>query len=195
MKIPNAHSFYFVRHGETDWNVQHKAMGSQDIGLNDRGILQAHQAAALLNNEPITTIVTSPLRRARQTADIIAQYVHAPVVENAGLSEACWGKKEGHPIDNGSWINDWMGGCHIPGSEKYTDYVNRIKNALDHVLDPTLADAGPILMVSHGFVYGVIQDILGLPIMDIPNAEPVYLLAPENPAHPWRVYPLRQDGP
>ena len=79
--------------------------------------------------------------------------------------------------------------------EKYTDYVNRINNALDHVLDPTLADAGPILMVSHGFVYGVIQDILGLPIMDIPNAEPVYLLAPENPAHPWRVYPLRQDGP
>ncbi len=96
MKIPNAQSFYFVRHGQTDGNIQHKAMGSQDVVLNDLGVLQAHQAALLLNNEPITTIVTSPLRRARQTADIIAQYVHAPVVENAGLSEACWGKKEGH---------------------------------------------------------------------------------------------------
>jgi uncharacterized phosphatase len=110
MKIPNARSFYFVRHGQTDWNIQHKAMGSQDIALNDRGILQAHQAALLLNNEPIATIVTSPLRRARQTADIIAQYMHVPVLENPGLSEACWGEKEGHPIDNGSWINDWMGG-------------------------------------------------------------------------------------
>lgn len=137
MKIPHAQSFYFVRHGETDWNVQNKAMGSQDIGLNDRGILQAHQAAALLNNEPISTIVTSPLRRARQTADMIAQYMDAPVLEDPGLSEACWGEKEGHPIEEGSWINDWMGGCDIPGSEKYTDYVNRIKNALDHVLDPT----------------------------------------------------------
>lgn len=94
LKIVNAQSFYFVRHGQTDWNIQHKAMGSQDIGLNDLGILQAHQEAALLKNEPITAIVTSPLRRARQTTDIIAQYIDAPVVENAGLSEACWGHKK-----------------------------------------------------------------------------------------------------
>ncbi len=192
LKTANAQSFYFVRHGQTDWNVQNKAMGSQDIVLNDLGVLQAHQAAALLKNEPITTIVTSPLRRARQTADIIAQYVHAPVVENAGLSEACWGKKEGHSIDNGSWINDWMGGCDIAGAEKYADYVNRIKQALDHVLDPTLADAGFILMVSHGFVYSVIQNILRLPTWDIPNAEPVRLLAPEQSEHPWYVHSLGQ---
>ncbi|MBM3631777.1 MAG: histidine phosphatase family protein [Alphaproteobacteria bacterium] len=194
MKILSAQSFYCVRHGETDWNIQHKAMGSQDIELNDRGILQAHQAALLLNNEPIATIVTSPLRRARQTADKIAQYMDAFVLENPGLSEACWGEKESQPIENGSWINDWMGGYPIPGSEKYTDFVNRIKNTLDHVLDPTLGCAGPILMVSHGFVYSVIQNVLRLPIMDIPNAEPVYLVAPANPTHPWRVYPLRQDG-
>ena len=61
----------------------------------------------------------------------------APVLESLGLPEACWGKKEGHPIEEGSWINDWIGGCDIPGSEKYTDCVNRIKNALDHVLDQT----------------------------------------------------------
>lgn len=84
--------------------------------------------------------------------------------ESAALSEACWGEKEGQPMDNGSWINDWMGGCDIPGAEKYADYVNRIKNALDHVLDPTLGYAGPVLMVSHGFVYSVIQNILRLPL-------------------------------
>lgn len=71
------------------------------------------------------------------------------------------------------------GGCDIRGAEKYVDYVNRIKQALDHVLDPTLGYAGPILMVSHGFVYSVIQDLLRLPTIDIPNAEPVRLLAPE----------------
>lgn len=190
MKAPNIQSFYFVRHGETDWNAQHKAMGSQDIALNDRGIFQAHQAASLLKNQPITTIVTSPLRRARQTADIIAQHIHVPVVENAALSEACWGEKEGKTIDNGSWINDWMGGYDIAGAEKYTDFINRIKNALDQVL----RDAGPILMVSHGFVYSVIQNILRLPTMDILNAQPVWLVAPENPLHPWCVYPARPQS-
>jgi probable phosphoglycerate mutase len=133
--------------------------------------------------------VSSPLRRARQTADIIAQYIHAPVVENPGLSEACWGEKEGQPIEEGSWINDWIGGCDIRGAEKYPDYVNRIKNALEFVWDPECV--GPILMVSHGFVYSVIQDLLPLPTWDIPNAEPVRLLAPESPMHPWHVYSLQ----
>ncbi|WP_410518051.1 histidine phosphatase family protein [Orientia tsutsugamushi] len=45
-------------------------MGSQDIPLNDRGVSQGLNAAELLKNEPITTIVSPPLRRARKTADI-----------------------------------------------------------------------------------------------------------------------------
>jgi bisphosphoglycerate-dependent phosphoglycerate mutase len=40
--------FYFLRHGETDWNLEHRAMGSQDIPLNDRGISQGLNAAELL---------------------------------------------------------------------------------------------------------------------------------------------------
>jgi broad specificity phosphatase PhoE len=83
------------------------------------------------------------------------------------------------------------GGCDIPGAEKYPDYVNRIKNALEFVWDPGCV--GPVLMVSHGFVYSVIQNILRLPTWDFPNAEPVCLLAPENPEHPWRVYPLQDS--
>ncbi|KJV73022.1 histidine phosphatase family protein [Orientia tsutsugamushi] len=62
--------FYFLRHSETDWNFEHRAMGSQDIPLNNRGVSQGLNAAELLKNEPITTIVSSPLRRARKTADI-----------------------------------------------------------------------------------------------------------------------------
>lgn len=64
--------FYFLRHGETDWNLEHKAMGSQDIPLNNRGLSQVLNAVKLLKNESIGTIVSSPLLRARKTADIIA---------------------------------------------------------------------------------------------------------------------------
>lgn len=87
--------FYFLRHGQTDWNLEHRAMGSQDIPLNDRGISQGLNAAELLKNEPIATIVSSPLRRARKTADIIAQHIKAPVIEITELQEVCWGEKEG----------------------------------------------------------------------------------------------------
>ncbi|WP_156918914.1 histidine phosphatase family protein [Holospora obtusa] len=49
-------------------------MGSQNTLLNDRGVSQGLNAAELLKNEPIATIVSSPLRRARKTADIIVQH-------------------------------------------------------------------------------------------------------------------------
>ena len=62
--------FYFLRHGETDWNLERRAMGSQDIPLNDRGVSQALNAAELLKNEPIATIISSPLLRASKNADI-----------------------------------------------------------------------------------------------------------------------------
>lgn len=58
--------FYFLRHSKTDWNLEHRAMGSQDIPLNDRGVSQGLNAAELLKNEPIATIVSSPLLRARK---------------------------------------------------------------------------------------------------------------------------------
>ncbi|ETZ07776.1 bifunctional RNase H/acid phosphatase [Holospora obtusa F1] len=55
-------------------DFEHRAMGSQNTLLNDRGVSQGLNAAELLKNEPIATIVSSPLRRARKTADIIVQH-------------------------------------------------------------------------------------------------------------------------
>ena len=85
--------FYIFRHGETDWNKKGIYMGSEDIPLNDQGLAQALSAGKLLKNEPINTIVTSPLLRARKTADIITRYLN--VIEMPELQEACWGENEG----------------------------------------------------------------------------------------------------
>jgi broad specificity phosphatase PhoE len=59
-------SFYFVRHGETDWNKEQKIMGQSDIPLNKKGILQAQTVAEKIQALPIDVIVSSPLKRARQ---------------------------------------------------------------------------------------------------------------------------------
>jgi broad specificity phosphatase PhoE len=64
--------FYFIRHGETDWNLEHRGMGQKNIPLNARGLEQAHEAAKVLAHEAIRTICHSPLDRAKDTAKIIA---------------------------------------------------------------------------------------------------------------------------
>jgi broad specificity phosphatase PhoE len=176
--------FYFLRHGQTDWNLEHRFMGSQDIALNDRGVSQALNAAGLLKEEPIATIVSSPLRRAGKTADIIAQHIKAPVIEITELQEACWGEKEGQLKGNNLWIKNWQDGDEIKGAEKYSDFAIRIKRGIEKALEHT----GPILIVSHGVVYWVVQEILGLPIMDIGNAEPVFHQPPDHPAQSWGVF-------
>ncbi len=64
--------FAFIRHGQTDWNRDDRLQGSSDIPLNDTGRAQAHEAAALLRDGGWEVVVSSPLLRARETAEIIA---------------------------------------------------------------------------------------------------------------------------
>ncbi|MSQ85383.1 MAG: histidine phosphatase family protein [Alphaproteobacteria bacterium] len=56
--------FYFIRHGETDWNKLKLMQGQTDTPLNATGIFQAEAAAEIVSTRKIVTICTSPLRRA-----------------------------------------------------------------------------------------------------------------------------------
>lgn len=62
----------FIRHGQTDWNAQDFLQGSSDIPLNDVGRRQAREAVGILGTDSWDVIVSSPLSRARETAQIIA---------------------------------------------------------------------------------------------------------------------------
>ena len=64
-----------VRHGETDWNREHRLQGREDIHLNERGRNQARIAAVTLQDRPWDVVVSSPLWRARETAEIIAAHL------------------------------------------------------------------------------------------------------------------------
>lgn len=93
----------FVRHGQTDYNKQHKCQGRLDIPLNQEGISQAHQTALLLKNTKIDTIYTSPLIRAKHTAQIINQYHNVSLIESELITEIELGDLSGivghHDID------------------------------------------------------------------------------------------------
>jgi len=88
-------SFYFLRHGQTDWNAAGRFQGHTDIPLNALGLAQAHEAAAALAPCHIDLVAASPLTRARTTAAIVAQHLGKPLHFDDGLKERHFGRFEG----------------------------------------------------------------------------------------------------
>jgi probable phosphoglycerate mutase len=173
MNIP-AKPFYFIRHGQTDWNLAKTVIGHHDIPLNETGITQAVKAATILHNIPFKSIVTSPLKRAHETATIIAaqqqisQYVHP--INN--FKEVCFGSMEAQPKGDSVWMLQWRQGfLEIPQAETHIDFVQRVKAGLIEAL--TFPD--PILIVGHGGTYFALSDLLGFPFsMEIvENTQPI----------------------
>ncbi len=172
--------FYFIRHGETDWNREHRGMGQQDIPLNPTGLNQAHQAAIVLQQEPIRLICSSPLQRARVTAQIISEKIKCPSLEIPELRECSWGNQEGQI--KGQWLTDWLEGAAIPGAESYANFLERSLVGIQKAL----AHEGPVLIVAHGGVFWTLQKWAQLgKKVDLPNATPVLLRAPLHLGQPW----------
>lgn len=86
---------YIVRHGETDWNKRHKVQGRTDIPLNDYGRRLAEETAEGMQEIPLDLAYTSPLLRAKETAQIILKGRHIPLCEDLRLQEISFGSYEG----------------------------------------------------------------------------------------------------
>jgi uncharacterized phosphatase len=140
-----------VRHGQTDWNLQRRIQGSSDIPLNETGRRQAREAAKLLAREHWDAIVSSPLVRARETAEIIAAELGLGEVEIvAALQERNYGAAEGL---TGAESEERYHGS-VPGRESSEAVIERVHPAL-----VALAHEHPgkaVLIVSHGGVIGTL---------------------------------------
>lgn len=84
-----------IRHGETDWNADGRLQGHTDRPLTDYGRRQAAQLADALESEEFDAIYASDLTRARETAEVVAERLHLPVVLDPDLREKDWGNWEG----------------------------------------------------------------------------------------------------
>jgi broad specificity phosphatase PhoE len=85
----------FIRHGETDWNLEGRWQGQADVPLNQRGWQQAIRLADSLANDSISVIYSSDLRRAMDTATLLAQKSDTPVIADARLREIHQGEWQG----------------------------------------------------------------------------------------------------
>lgn len=140
--------FAFIRHGQTDWNRDDKLQGSSDIPLNDIGRQQAHEAAALLADGGWQAIVSSPLSRARETAEIIA----ADLGIELGPSYAAFVERD-YGVNEGGSSSDIVArypNRDYPGAESLDSVVTRGKAGLALVA----ADFGQqhVVIVCHGTI-------------------------------------------
>jgi broad specificity phosphatase PhoE len=162
-------SFYFIRHAETDYNRKNIYMGSLDVPLNQFGRQQASIAAKILKDEPLDFIVSSPLARAKSTAEIIAAEIGKEIIFINELQECVIGM-EGCSINKGEAIQDWLTGKLINPPETIEEFEKRIISGFQKALSLN----GMVLVVSHGGVYAALRRVLNLPAIHIKNCMIMY---------------------
>ncbi|MDR0930986.1 MAG: histidine phosphatase family protein [Clostridiales bacterium] len=143
-----------VRHGETDWNLLGKLQGNVDIPLNKTGVEQAKSAGRVLSETGEWDVIySSPYKRAKKTASIIAEALNLPnVVELDLLKERDYGDASG--LTKQEVQNRWVDG-NVPNQESREALRERVVNALDIIV--STAPNKNVIIVSHG---GVINSIL-----------------------------------
>jgi broad specificity phosphatase PhoE len=89
-------TIFLVRHGETQWNAEDRMQGQVlHVGLNEKGMRQARLLSKRLEKEKIDLVYSSPMERALQTAEIIAEPHDISVITHAGLTERSHGHVDG----------------------------------------------------------------------------------------------------
>jgi len=162
--------FWFLRHGETDWNARNLAQGNVETHLNAKGLEQAHAAAAALMGRGIVSLFSSPLARARETANVVGTATGLiPVIER-DLRETSYGIEEGLVMSG--WFDDWVAGVSTPeGAESFQELSTRAVSAINRCLEAP----GPILIVSHGAFFRALRAAMGLDRnVRTPNATPYW---------------------
>lgn len=144
--MTNTHIGLF-RHGQTDWNINFLLQGVTDIPMNSTGIAQVKTAARALQRSDWDLVLTSPLGRARETAEIIAEQLGFDAIHQQDLLiERSFGEAEGLAYDQ--WKLKYSNLDEIPGGESKSELTSRSELLLQN-----LASTHPgkrILAISHG---------------------------------------------
>jgi len=157
-----------ARHGETVWNVEKIYRGRTDVNLDEVGIKQAELLGKYLSIWELEAIYSSPLRRAIDTATIIARYQKIGTHIAEGLVDFDYGEWQSLPEQEAKRLyptlhNEWHNNPHkveMPGGESLEDVRRR---AIEVVNDVLSKYQGSVVLVSHRVVNKVlICSLLGL---------------------------------
>lgn len=147
-------TLHFIRHGETDWNVNRRVQGTTDVALSSRGREQAEELASRLADRPIGAIYSSDLRRALETARPLAERLGLELIVDPILRERNFGVFEGlYDSEVEALLDDphafWRDADTRPDEgETRREVWSRVIRFLDRLLENPPAEE--IAIVSHG---------------------------------------------
>jgi broad specificity phosphatase PhoE len=184
---------FLARHGETDWNRQGRWQGQENVPLNAAGREQAMALSASLKKEPLAAVYSSTLRRAIETAQVVAAQHKLNVCRDERLNEINLGDWEGltrkeiktrYPELLEQWEADPYG-VKPPNGESIAEVERRVIAVLQEI---ALAYPGEtVCLIGHKVTNGIIRSrYLGLPLNDALQSVPAHAV--------WEVielpYPL-----
>lgn len=146
---------YIIRHGQTDWNRARKLQGRTDIPLNERGRFVAELTREGLKDVAFDVAFTSPLSRAKETAELVLKGRDIPIVEDDRIIEVNFGAYEGEDfrLDNENLQNFFLkpeAYYPVNGSESMESILQRTGDFLSELYkNPTYQDS-TILISTHG---------------------------------------------
>lgn len=163
---------YFVRHGETDWNKARRVQGHSDILLNEYGKYLARETAVGLADVRFDLAYTSPLMRARETAELILDGKQVPIVVHEKIKELGFGAYEGicisgeHKAPETEEFNKFFTDTahYVPaqGAESIEELLGRTREFLEELYQDQELHDKTILVSSHGAAMtGLLNNIKG----------------------------------
>lgn len=161
---------YLIRHGETKWNLEERFQGITNTELTENGIDQGKKLAERLKEINIENIYTSPLDRAKITAEFIGAEAKKDIIVTDDFKEISFGDWEGlttsEIADKYEWSSKWFVNpelYQIPNADNLLEEKIRLKERLTEIAEKNQSN-GPNLIISHA---GIIRlAILGA--MDLP---------------------------
>ncbi len=137
---------YLVRHGKTDWNVENRIMGSNDIPLNETGIQEITKAAHFLKGKGIKKIFSSPVNRCVESAQIIANTLRCDIETDNGLRETEFGDWVGKIYDDLKKEVDFRAYYEfpydkvIPNGESFSEFYDRVIDSFIKISEENTQD-------------------------------------------------------
>jgi uncharacterized phosphatase len=176
-------TFALIRHGQTDWNAQRRLQGSTDIPLNDIGRGQARDAVASLSGYAWDAVVSSPLSRAAETAELIAAGLGLSVVRHVPeLVERSFGPAEG--MQDGPELDALRIPGGFRGAESEDEAASRGLAALESLAEEFRGRR--LLVVAHGTLLRVsLSRAIGRTLESVDNA--VLNLAHHHAVDGWQL--------
>ncbi len=188
---------YLARHGETDWNVEHRLQGGIDTALNATGRQQAAKLAERLKGVRLDAVYSSTLIRSRETAEIVRG--GRPLTSLPGLSERRLGKFQGKKVDGSdpATVQEFQRRSRDPedgldGGESLNQFFERVRATIGAIQGHHAS--GAILIVGHGFTNQMIlRTLFGLTAEQASSIQQandaLYLieLGTGNPPRLWKM--------